>query len=121
MFVEPELVDAVVAGEPAPNEFRDRTDSAGQFIWFFGLVGRAVGCGGSVCVDLTDDRGHLFRGGVAVRLGHRRGMSAGGVGALPGASLSRRAARIPMNRNHFGLGFTRHGFYPSPIRSTLFG
>jgi hypothetical protein len=41
-------------------------------------------------------------------------MSAGFVGTLPGASLRRSAARIPMQRNHFGLGFTRHDVLPLP-------
>src|ERR1700730_5666071 len=114
MFVEPELVNAVFAGEPAPNELRDRTDSAGELIRFFGLLRRAVGCGGSVRVDLTDDRGRVLRGGVAARLGQQRWMPAGGIGTLPGASPCHGAAVIPMNRNHLGLGFTRHGSYLPP-------
>src|SRR6202030_2504396 len=114
LFVEPELVNAVFAGEPAPNELRDRTDSAGELIRFFGLPRRAVGCGGSARVDLTDNRGRVLRGGVAARLGQQRWMPAGGIGTLSGTSLRRGTARIPVNRNHFGLGFTRHASYLPP-------
>src|ERR1700688_2008842 len=132
MFVEPELVNAVFAGEPAPNELRDRTDSAGELIRFFGLPRRAVGCGGSVRVDLTDNRGRVLRGGVAARLGQQRWMAAGGIGTLsgtalrrgtgtlPGTSLRRGTPRIPVNRNHFGLGSTRHASYlPPSVRRDL--
>jgi hypothetical protein len=42
-----------------------------------------------------------------------------GVGALLSASLRRGSARIPVQRNHFGLGFTRHDPLPSPTLALL--
>jgi hypothetical protein len=66
--IEPELVNAVVAGQSFPEESGDSSDALGKFVeWRLGCprrTGRARGA--PVLIDFADDGGELFSRRTAV-------------------------------------------------------
>ena len=114
MRVEPELVDGVVAHHPFADEFGDCADPLG------GLRRRVFGCrgardGATPMVDLADDGGDLLGRSAPAAVRKQRGMSTRVFGARrSSAPLSRRSARIRVQRNDFGFGLARHVVTFSP-------
>jgi hypothetical protein len=67
MPIEAELIDRVVAGQPATQKFGNRGDALGQFV---GRRCRFAARGGhaAALVDLADDGGDLLGGRAALGL-----------------------------------------------------
>jgi hypothetical protein len=88
MRIEPELVDAVVAGEPGPQEIGDGTDLLRQLI--AGLLGfGSAARDATVLIYFAYDGGDLVGRCPGVGFGEKRGMLARRLRALPGTPLRR--------------------------------
>jgi hypothetical protein len=65
--IEPELVDAVVAGQPLPEESGNRGDVLGKIVeWCLGCRRRA--CRTPVIIDFADNCGDLFSRRATARI-----------------------------------------------------
>ena len=67
MWIEPELVNAVVASQPLPEESGNGGDALSKLVeWCLGCRWRARGT--PVLIDFANYRGDLFSGRTAVRI-----------------------------------------------------
>src|SRR6202035_1236548 len=86
MRIEPEFVDAVIAGNAVSQKVGDGTDLVHQLV--AGLVGLGFVAGGApVLVNLADDGGDLIGRCPGAGFGKQRGMLTRRLGALASAPL----------------------------------
>src|ERR1700727_2848875 len=86
MRIEPELVDAVIAGEPVPQEVGDGSDLLRKLIaglFGFGSAARNT----TVLINFAYDGGDLVGRRLGVGFGEQRGMLARRLRALSGTPL----------------------------------
>ena len=97
--IETEFVDAVVPGQPFPDEVGKRRNALGE------VVGRWFRRFRAPLIELADD-GFNFLRCTGRRFRQRRGMAFGRRDAPRSARAGR--SGIPMQRNDFGLRVTGH-------------